>query len=117
MNAHFMSLKSVKLHENPPKKNSCKSLVKSYRRLLELLEKGLRLEVLGHKIVKAGDNFVNLLFPRRVQILAGQDRFEEFLQGLLHHPTESVRHLKSARCHNPEKIINSSKSPKNLKIA
>lgn len=63
-------------------------------RLLQLLQKVRRLEVLGHGIVHARDDLVDRLLPRLLGVLAALDGAEELAKRLLHDEAEVWRHLK-----------------------
>ena len=62
--------------------------------LFQSFEKLLCLEVVWNRLVVASDDFVYLLFPRRLRVLARLDRAEEFSQGNDNHGQEVVWHLK-----------------------
>ena len=54
----------------------------------------LGLEVLWDGLVVSGDNFVNLLFPTRLDVLAELDGVEELSEGGLYYGKEMVGNLK-----------------------
>ena len=63
--------------------------------LLQLFEKGLRLEVLWDVVVQSCDNLVDLFFPRRIDVFARGDGLKELFEGLFNDPAEPVRHLQN----------------------
>lgn len=63
--------------------------------LLQLFQKGLRLEVFWDVVVQSCDYLVDLLFPRRINVLAGSDGLKEFFEGLFNDPAEAVGHLRN----------------------
>ena len=67
----------------------------SRKHLLQLFEKGLRLEVLWDVVVQSCDYLVDLLFPRRINVFSGGDRLKEFFEGLFNDPSEAVGHLQN----------------------
>ena len=67
----------------------------SRKHLLQLFEKGLRLEVLWDVVVQSCDYLVDLLFPRRINVLAGSDGLKEFFEGLFNDPAEAVGYLQN----------------------
>ena len=69
--------------------------ITSLERLLQLFEKGLRLEVFGDVVIQSCDYLVDLLFPRWINVLAGSDRLKEFFEGLFNDPAEAVGHLRN----------------------
>ena len=66
----------------------------SRKHLLQLFEKGLRLEVLWDVVVQSCDYLVDLLFPRWINVLSGSDGLKEFFEGLFNDPAEAVGYLK-----------------------
>ena len=60
----------------------------------QLLQKLLGLEVFWDWLVKSGDNFVNLLFPTRLGVLANLDGAEELSEGGLNYGKKMVGNLK-----------------------
>ena len=58
------------------------------------MQKLLGLEVFWDWLVKSGDNFVNLLFPTRLDVLAELDGVEELSEGGLNYGKEMVGNLK-----------------------
>ena len=67
----------------------------SRKHLLQLFEKGLRLEVLWDVVVQSCDYLVDLLFPRWINVFSGGDRLKEFFEGLFNDPSEAVGHLQN----------------------
>ena len=63
--------------------------------LLQLFEKGLRLEVLWDVVVQSCDNLVDLFFPRRIDVFAGCDRLKELFESLFNDPAEAMGHLQN----------------------
>ena len=63
--------------------------------LLQLFQKGLRLEVFWDVVVQSCDYLVDLLFPRRINVLAGSDGLKEFFEGLFNDPAEAVGYLQN----------------------
>ena len=63
--------------------------------LLQLFEKGLRLEVLWDVVVQSCDNLVDLFFPRRIDVFAGCDGLKELFESLFNDPAEAVGHLQN----------------------
>ena len=61
---------------------------------LQLLQELLGLEVFRDGFVKAGDYFVNLLFPTRLGVLAQLDGAEELSKGGLNYGKKMVGNLK-----------------------
>ena len=58
------------------------------------MQKLLGLEVFWDWLVKSGDNFVNLLFPTRLDVLAELDGVEELSERGLNYGKEMVGNLK-----------------------
>ena len=56
--------------------------------LFQLFQERLRFKVFRNEIVQSRDHFVNLFFPRWIQILGSHNGFEELPKGLLHYPSE-----------------------------
>ena len=69
--------------------------ITSWKHLLQLFQKGLRLEVFWDVVVQSCDYLVDLLFPRRINVLAGSDRLKEFFEGLFNDPAEAVGYLQN----------------------
>ena len=67
----------------------------SRKHLLQLFEKGLRLEVLWDVVVQSRDNLVDLFFPRRIDVFARCDGLKELFEGLFNDPAEPVGHLQN----------------------
>ena len=63
--------------------------------LLQLFEKGLRLEVLWDVVVQSCDNLVDLFFPRRIDVFARCDGLKELFEGLFNDPAEAVGYLQN----------------------
>ena len=63
--------------------------------LLQLFQKGLRLEVFWDVVVQSCDYLVDLLFPRWINVFSGGDRLKEFFEGLFNDPSEAVGHLQN----------------------
>ena len=59
-----------------------------------MLQELLGLEVFRDGFVKAGDYFVNLLFPARLGVLAEFDGVEELSEGGLYYGKKMVGNLK-----------------------
>ena len=62
--------------------------------LFELCQELLCLEVFWNGLVVTSDYFVNLLFPRGLDVLAGLERVEELAQGGLDYRNKMVGNLK-----------------------
>ena len=86
--------------------------ITSLERLLQLFEKGLRLEVFGDVVIQSCDYLVDLLFPRWINVLAGSDRLKEFFEGLFNDPAEAVGHLRNMDLVNGCPRPASSKEPR-----
>ena len=69
--------------------------ITSWEHLLQLFQKGLRLEVFWDVVVQSCDYLVDLLFPRRINVLAGSDGLKEFFEGLFNDPAEAVGYLQN----------------------
>ena len=69
--------------------------ITSWKHLLQLFEKGLRLEVLWDVVVQSCDNLVDLFFPRRIDVFARCDGLKELFEGLFNDPAEAVGHLQN----------------------